>query len=778
MGLPRFCLDGLRRIAARQGLLLDAHSLHLRALRALVARGVSLYHPEDPLTPAVRARDVRVRLDPWHGLRGGEWIRALELAGTTVRDPSTAADAPLATAFRDLRFRMEMGADGFTFSDIAFRFQGLELAGDGTYRARERGPEAPRPRGAGTVPSLREIQREMRRIEPVLNTLAGIAFQSPPRLTCRFSVDEGRPEATAIEVWCDYADGAVYQGQRFQELRFRAQFLNETLRLSGLQLTAPGGYARATLAFDARLRLTMAEAALDLAADQVATLLPPEVAEVLREEEIELDGRLRGRLSFHAPRVPEGGRHLQAEVKAESARWRGIRLAGFDGEVEIGPAHFAAQVRESGLGEGPQAGRLSGRVRVDRREKSFSGEVEASGSPRAVLAAAREVEEVQRVLAMVECRGPPVRARVRFSGRNGSERDLRLEGELSGERLVVRGVPLDTAAVSFAYTNRVLRLENLHATRGGESVAGNLALAHSPRQLDLDVTSTLSPAELAPILGPSFEAAIAPFRLTPPLSVRLLGAIDLQHGRDHRLYGELAARAVAWRRFEAEQALARFTLTGNLLTLPLAEGVVDGGACRALVQVAGLDQRTNRTFFVAAEAHQVALDAFLPRLGVQVGERALGRLTGRATVSGPAHREWPDTLVGTGAVELREGRLFEVPFFGDFSKLLSLLIPGFGYAQQTDLTASFRIGNRQVALADVRLLGNVLSAFGEGTVDWDGRLKMNIQVKLLREGLVARAVQVLSWPLTKLFEIRLHGTLRAPEWRPENLPKELFLKFD
>jgi len=39
---------------------------------------------------------------------------------------------------------------------------------------------------------------------------------------------------------------------------------------------------------------------------------------------------------------------------------------------------------------------------------------------------------------------------------------------------------------------------------------------------------------------------------------------------------------------------------------------------------------------------------------------------------------------------------------------------------------------------------------------------------------VAHLVQVLTFPLSKLFEFELSGTLREPHWRPRNLPKEIF----
>ena len=43
---------------------------------------------------------------------------------------------------------------------------------------------------------------------------------------------------------------------------------------------------------------------------------------------------------------------------------------------------------------------------------------------------------------------------------------------------------------------------------------------------------------------------------------------------------------------------------------------------------------------------------------------------------------------------------------------------------------------------------------------------------------VAELIQGLTWPVSKLLEVKVMGTMDDPDWRPENLPKELFLKFD
>ena len=51
-------------------------------------------------------------------------------------------------------------------------------------------------------------------------------------------------------------------------------------------------------------------------------------------------------------------------------------------------------------------------------------------------------------------------------------------------------------------------------------------------------------------------------------------------------------------------------------------------------------------------------------------------------------------------------------------------------------------------------------------------------VGFYREGYLDLRQVSLTFPVTKLFEFDLAGTLDEPKWEPRNLPKELFLIFE
>jgi hypothetical protein len=56
-------------------------------------------------------------------------------------------------------------------------------------------------------------------------------------------------------------------------------------------------------------------------------------------------------------------------------------------------------------------------------------------------------------------------------------------------------------------------------------------------------------------------------------------------------------------------------------------------------------------------------------------------------------------------------------------------------------------------------------------------MDFHVRVKLMKDNnVVARLVRVLTFPISKLFEFRLRGTLDDPHWYPVNFSGDLLEK--
>jgi hypothetical protein len=152
-----------------------------------------------------------------------------------------------------------------------------------------------------------------------------------------------------------------------------------------------------------------------------------------------------------------------------------------------------------------------------------------------------------------------------------------------------------------------------------------------------------------------------------------------------------------------------------------------------------------------------------------------GRLWIETQFAGLAGEGAGRSVRGTGALRVREGRVFSLPIFGGLTRLMGRVIPGLDFVlRQTDARASVTIADGRVATEDVEITGGVLSLAGRGHCTFDERLDFDVQLTLRRErALLDRLLRGLVWPIGKLFQFRLHGTAREPRWYPVNFSPDL-----
>jgi hypothetical protein len=163
-------------------------------------------------------------------------------------------------------------------------------------------------------------------------------------------------------------------------------------------------------------------------------------------------------------------------------------------------------------------------------------------------------------------------------------------------------------------------------------------------------------------------------------------------------------------------------------------------------------------------------------LAKQPAQDYRGRVSGRFDVSGLVEDRTGEALTGEGAIRIKDGRVFMLPLFGGLSQALARVIPGLDFVlRQTDARAEFVIRNREARSTEIQVEGDVLSLTGRGAYRFDGGLDFYAQVQLMKhQTLVAKVLRTLTYPLSKLFEFRLRGTLDEPDWYPLNFSPELF----
>jgi hypothetical protein len=124
---------------------------------------------------------------------------------------------------------------------------------------------------------------------------------------------------------------------------------------------------------------------------------------------------------------------------------------------------------------------------------------------------------------------------------------------------------------------------------------------------------------------------------------------------------------------------------------------------------------------------------------------------------------------------MRRGVVFRLPLFGGMTDALTKAVPGLDFAlKQTDVHTPFEIRNGRISSQDVQIEGDVLSLTAKGDYRMeDGALAFDVQVRPMKDKtLLGQAMRALAYPISRLFEFRLEGTLDRPRWSVFNLRHE------
>jgi hypothetical protein len=109
------------------------------------------------------------------------------------------------------------------------------------------------------------------------------------------------------------------------------------------------------------------------------------------------------------------------------------------------------------------------------------------------------------------------------------------------------------------------------------------------------------------------------------------------------------------------------------------------------------------------------------------------------------------------------------------SKPLDSIVPGLGNSRFTEAKAKFKITDSVIHSDDLEMRAPAMRLQYNGQVALDGRVDARVEAELLRDTwLIGRVVSLALWPVTKMLEFKITGTLDTPKSEPVYIPK-LFL---
>ncbi|MGA0368875.1 MAG: AsmA-like C-terminal region-containing protein, partial [Kiritimatiellia bacterium] len=357
---------------------------------------------------------------------------------------------------------------------------------------------------------------------------------------------------------------------------------------------------------------------------------------------------------------------------------------------------------------------------------------------------------------------------------------LEIEIDVEGRDVLWRGTAFDHIGAEGTYADDTLTVRGIRAGRGTERFEGGFVFEPHFRGVTFSFHSTFYLPDILQLIGPEVSRIGQWFRFRGDSKIEAAGFLDLSPQKRHDFHGSFAFQDLVLQWLSLNQLEGNLRVEDQRLSLPDLRASLEGGTLQADFQseetfseqghfVLDLELKNMDLYKVITKATDLEDTPYRGNLSLDLD--LTGKL--RDTPQFPRSQSYQ----GGGRVEIREGSLFRIPLLLGLSQLLSKLVNGFGYASQSDFTADFEIGDGRISSKELFLQGNILSIAGPGSYRFEDRkISADLKIHLLKEGVLSDALKLILWPIRKLIEIQLTGTLDQPSWQPKNLPKEIFGK--
>jgi hypothetical protein len=352
------------------------------------------------------------------------------------------------------------------------------------------------------------------------------------------------------------------------------------------------------------------------------------------------------------------------------------------------------------------------------------------------------------------------------------------KGRVALTNFTFRGESASGLQTALEYTNRFLQVLNPRLQRGTERISADGLGADFLAQ-KIYVTngfSTVPPMVVARAIGAQVARAVEPYQFRQPPVAHVQGTIPMHGEDDADLHFDLKGGPFQWSNFHVPQIAGHVHWLGQHLTLTNVQlEFYEGQAAGSARFDFHPGDDTDYQFALSAT------NALLPLLTADLFSRTNhleGKLSGTLVVTNATTADL-QTWNGYGNLSLRDGLIWDIPIFGLFSGVLNTMEPGLGSSRATAGTCSFSITNGVIRSDDLDIRSTGMRLLYRGTVAFQGQVNARVEAELLRDmPFVGPVVSTVLWPVTKLFEYKVTGTLGEPKAVPVSLlPKVMLLPF-
>lgn len=565
------------------------------------------------------------------------------------------------------------------------------------------------------------------------------------------------------------------------ELFGAAQWRAPELSITQLKSQLYGGKLDAKAGLNIATRKVVFEAASDFDAQKISPLLTPGAQDWLSNYSWKKAPHLKANGSLVLPawtnRQPDWRAEvrptvfLNGEFHIEDGAFRNVPLSTADSHFSYSNMFW----RLPDILVTRPEGRLELFHEADDRTKDYFFRIHSTIDPRALAPLIPE-DNREKVISAIGFAQPP-RIDGEVWGRWHNHELIHGDARISATNFTVRGQAADYAYASCQYTNGILRVIEPHVFAGTQHMtAASIDIDFTARKIYLtNGIGQFDPRVVARAIGPRVGHIMEPYQFLEPPRGRVEGVIPMHHERDADLHFNVDAGALQIWRLKVPSVTGKIDWVGEHLSFrdvetPFYFGKGVGDADFDFQRDHGADFRFN---FVVTDAnlHFLADDLMNPGKT----NKLEGLLTARVSVTNASSTD-RQTWQGLGRANLRDGLIWDIPIFGIFSPVLDTIMPGLGSSRAREASASFVITNGVARTDDLQIQTTMARLIYRGTIDFNANVNARVQAELLRNTwMVGPVISLALWPVSKVFEYEITGSLHHPKSAPLYLPKFFFM---
>ncbi len=783
VGFPAWVRTGAINRLAEQGY--QARIDHLRWVpgRGVVAETIRLQGEWADRPLSLRADRVVLGTHP-RAWRAGRWFYRLTLENAEAQwgGPVTAnhEDDEISVLITALQLQAHWPADRMEITELRGRLWNMPFNGQGVWIPAVTEP-APTPEVAVKTDPVEKLPDPLPDwVHELWTDIRSMTTAQAPHWSFEFYIPVDQPDEWRTELEGE-ASGLMLRGLHFSHWQTRARLVGRQFELLKWELSEEEQQVTLTGVVDWDEQTASIQMKACLESVYIRNLLPPFVREHKEWARVKLNGPVA--LDFASGPVPwdRFGREAHGRIHAQQLAAHDVWLEKLDARFELYPDRLEVNEIDALVGTGQGQGPATGDITFNWAEGRYDGSVHARFDAREVLPLAGYSRVAAEIIQDMQFNDVLPEMDVVFSGDYLEPRPrFNFDGLIKGEQFVFGGSWIESFEATFMVTNRVMRMDPFHVVREEGEVTGWYQQDFNRKWIELEVESQVHPLALGRLASREVERMVNHFRFEGPVELTISGRIDYDGhtATDYRVTGR--AQQVGWRWLLADEASGEWQAHGNRIALTNIQARLYGGELDGDLVIQGMQRQPDEplTYEAHGRVRAVALPQILRDLRQVEDPLQSGLLEGRFSISGQVEQPWHRHVAGRGRVRIRDGEIFRIRLLGGLTRLLERIYHPLGSVVQSDVRADFELADGQLRSDEVLMEGNILSLRARGTYDLDEQLDFRVQVQPLRRGWLVDAVRWVTYPVTRLLQFRLEGTLDDPKWRIENIPRELWSLFE